>query len=215
MSSKHLCRMVCMHKHVCHGLKLINKDTCFIFLQPLPGLVYTRWGKTYCPSGTDKVYDGIAAGSQHTTKGSGANFVCLTKSPVYSSYQSGTQNLARIAPIELHPNGNIMGNYVWDRNPPCVVCHTTARKDVLMVPGTTSCPTSWRREYYGYLMAPRDNYYRSDFICMDKYPQALRGSEGNTPQAADLFNIEAHCSGNILCPPYNSYKEITCAVCTK
>ena len=163
------------------------------------------------------MYDGIAAGSQFTTKGSGANFVCLTKSPVYSSYQPGTQTTytARIAPVEIHPHGNIMGTYVWDTNTPCVVCHSKARRDVLMVPGTTWCPTSWRREYYGYLMASDDSRYRSEFICMDRYPQKLRGSHGHTQKAADVFNVEAHCSGNILCPPYNSYKEITCTVCTK
>ena len=102
--------------------------------------MYTRWGKTYCPSGAYKVYDGFAAGSQYSTKGSGANFVCLTRSPVYSFYQSGTQNTARIAPVEMQPHGTIMGKYVWDRNAPCVVCHSKARKDVLMVPGTTRCP---------------------------------------------------------------------------
>ena len=161
------------------------------------------------------MYDGIAAGSQYSTKGSGANFVCLTKSPVYSFYQSGTQRTARIAPVEIHPHGNIMGHNVWNTNSPCVVCHTTARKDVLMVPGTTRCPSSWRTEYYGYLMASRDYRYRSEFICVDRYPQALRGSQAHTEQAADIWNIEAHCSGNILCNPYNDYKEITCAVCTK
>ena len=160
------------------------------------------------------MYDGFAAGSQYSTKGSGANFVCLTRSPVYSFYQSGTQNTARIAPVEMQPHGTIMGKYVWDRNAPCVVCHSKARKDVLMVPGTTRCPIPWRREYYGYLMASRDYRYRSEFICMDRYPSSISGSQGHTQQAADVWNVEAHCSGDILCPPYNSYKEITCAVCT-
>ena len=43
------------------------------------GVVYTRWGKTTCPStsGTQLLYAGRAAGSHYTEKGGGANYLCL------------------------------------------------------------------------------------------------------------------------------------------
>ena len=44
MLSKHLCMYdvmhIQMHNNACRGLNFINKDTCSIFLQLLPGLVY-------------------------------------------------------------------------------------------------------------------------------------------------------------------------------
>ena len=168
---------------------------------------------SYCPRGAVTVYSGFAASAQYQTKGSGANFMCLTSKPVYSNYKSGRQGRAMIAPVEYHPNG-IMGS-IWDKNAPCAVCHRQCNADAVMIPGTIKCPSSWRREYYGYLMTSADDYRRSDYICVEKKPQSVRGSAGHTQQASDIFNVEAHCSGRIMCPPYNSYKEITCVVCTK
>ena len=47
------------------------------------GVVYTRWGRTSCPSntGAQLLYEGIAGGSYYNTYGGGANYVCLPKVP--------------------------------------------------------------------------------------------------------------------------------------
>ncbi len=39
----------------------------------LPGMVYTRWGKTSCPDiqGTELIYAGRAGGTVHNTNGRG------------------------------------------------------------------------------------------------------------------------------------------------
>ncbi len=44
------------------------------------GAVYTRWGRTVCPdtSGTELVYKGLAAGTDHLQTGGGANYLCTT-----------------------------------------------------------------------------------------------------------------------------------------
>ena len=44
---------------------------------------------------------------------------------------------------------------VHDHNVPCAVCYTSARGTVIMIPAQLTCPSSWTREYYGYLMAER------------------------------------------------------------
>ena len=62
-------------------------------------------------------------------------------------------------------------------------------------------------------MSSSDGHGRAEYICVDEYPEALRGSAGHTNDAADIFNVEAFCAG-IMCPPYNTYKEVTCVVCT-
>ena len=84
-----------------------------------------------------------------------------------------------------------------------------------MIPGAKNCPSGWTEEYEGFLMASDNTRYRSEYICMVKNPDAIIGSAGHTEEAADVWNVEAYCTGNIMCPPYNAYKEITCVVCTK
>ena len=48
------------------------------------GVVYTRWGRTACPStsGTQLLYAGRAAGSHYRRNGGGANYLCLPEQPV-------------------------------------------------------------------------------------------------------------------------------------
>ena len=49
------------------------------------GVVYTRWGRTTCPStpGTQLLYAGRVAGSYFTERGGGANYIhtCLPEQP--------------------------------------------------------------------------------------------------------------------------------------
>ena len=81
-----------------------------------------------------------------------------------------------------------------------------------MIPARTSCPSSWTREYYGYLMAERYNHSQSTYECMDKNPESVPGSEGNIGGAL-FYHVEATCDG-LPCPPYVAGREVTCAVCT-
>ena len=47
----------------------------------------------------------------------------------------------------------------------CAVCYVSTRETELMLPAKTSCPDTWTREYYGYLMSgPIGNSGRSSFI---------------------------------------------------
>ena len=52
------------------------------------------------------------------------------------------------------PNAN-----VTEHNAPCAVCYVPTRATTIMVPAKTSCPSSWTREYYGYLMTERHVHY--------------------------------------------------------
>ena len=51
------------------------------------GAVYTRWGRTVCPdtNGTVLVYERLAAGTHPSQSGGGANYICITNNPSYSS----------------------------------------------------------------------------------------------------------------------------------
>ena len=184
------------------------------------GAVYTRWGKTTCPSteGTELVYAGRVGGTAHNKKGGAANHLCMPDDPDYSSYTPGVQGASPIHGTEFETGrySYITGPLVsfHDQNIPCAVCSTAARAQVLMIPAKTQCPSSWTREYSGYLMANYREHHRTMFECVDGNPDLIPG-QASSNAAAFLYHTEAACNDGLLCPPYDPEKELTCVVCTK
>ena len=176
--------------------------------------MYTRWGRTTCPNttGTELLYAGRAAGSFYNEKGGGANYLCLPEQPQYSTYTAGIQTYtAHLYGAEYEANSPL--HSLHNHNVPCAVCYTSTRETVLMIPARLTCPSSWTREYYGYLMAEYRGHHRSTFECVDHSPQSVPGSSANT-NGALFYHTEVKCNG-IPCPPYDTQKEVTCVVCTK
>ena len=129
---------------------------------PSGGVTYTRWGKSSCPQiqGTELIYSGITGGTHYTHAGGGANHLCMPHDPEYSTtltYRAGAQEHANVygseyeAPIQGTRNHEI----------PCAVCYVSTRPTVLMIPAKASCPPTWTREYYGYLMTENKGHKRS------------------------------------------------------
>jgi hypothetical protein len=180
------------------------------------GAIYTRWGKSSCPTvgGTELLYTGIAGGTFYNHKGGAANYLCMPLHPEYSSalrYIAGAQGHSYVYGAEYE--NPIQSTH--DHNVPCAVCYVSTRPTVVMIPAKASCPTTWTREYYGYIMSERHNHHRSTFECVDEDQESLRDSVGNT-NGALFYHVEANCDhGHLPCPPYNSDKELNCVVCTK
>ena len=153
-------------------------------------------------------------------EGGGANYLCLPKDPEYLHYIPG-QEIYRAAlnSVEykfLSDNASpasILSN-MHNHDGPCAVCYTPNRIAKLMIPAKINCPSSWTREYYGYLMASRKGLnYRSNFICIDNNLESVPGSQPGI-EPSTIYFTESTCNG-LPCPPYVSGREITCAVCTK
>ena len=182
------------------------------------GVVYTRWGRTTCPTtrGTQLLYAGRAAGSDHNDRGGGTNYICLPEQPQYSTYTAGTQYRAFLYGAEYQTAGLDNGplNSFNNHNVPCAVCYTSTRETVVMIPARLSCPSSWIREYYGYLMAERNHHHRTMFECVDRNAQSVSGSLADT-NGVLFYHVEVKCHVGIPCPPYDTQKEVTCVVCTK
>ena len=180
------------------------------------GVTYTRWGRTTCPevSGTELVYTGRAAGSDHRHKGGAAEKICLPPDPDYLTERNGVQGDSPLhgaeyeAHVAVHPL-----NHLFQQNVPCAVCFVSTRVTKLMIPAKTQCPTSWTLEYVGYLMTEYYTHQRSVFNCVDKDSESIPGGGGND-NGALFYHVEASCNG-ILCPPYDTERELTCVVCTK
>ena len=182
------------------------------------GVVYTRWGKSSCPNtpGTHLLYAGRTGGTFYNQEGGGANYLCMPDNPEYDSslrYQSGMQGYVIIhgAEYQLPRQGS------HDHNVPCAVCFVASRETVLMIPAKSSCPPSWTREYYGYIMTEykghsHDIRGRTMFECVDKDQESIPGSAANT-DGVTFHHVEASCNG-LPCPPYNDHQELNCVVCT-
>ena len=179
------------------------------------GVTYIRWGRTTCPqaAGTQLVYSGRAAGTQWTHQGGSAEKICLPDDPDYLTPKNGVQGHSPLHGAEYEPQVGQPFRHLYNHNVPCAVCYTSTRVAMLMIPAKTQCPSSWTLEYVGYLMTEASSHRRSMFSCMDKDAQSLSGGTGNT-NGALFYHVEATCNG-ILCPPYDTEREMTCAVCTK
>ena len=153
-----------------------------------------------------------------TEKGGGANYLCLPEQPENSTYTAGVQGgRAYLYGAEYQTGGGVDNGpfqSVYQHNVPCAVCYAPTREAVVMIPARLSCPSSWTQEYYGYLMASRNNYVRTMIECVDISPESVPDSTANTDGAL-FYHTEVRCGYGILCPPYDAEKEVVCAVCTK
>ena len=183
------------------------------------GVTYIRWGKSSCPTtpGTQLVYAGRAGGSEHMNQGGGAEKICVPLDPDYIDAPRSTSAtfFSTLHGVEYQSLNGPLHN-LFDHNAPCAVCYAFTRAAMIMVPAKTQCPSSWTREYYGYLMTEREhrNHHRSSFDYVDVNPDVVPGAGVNTEGALFQYVI-ASCSTGIQCPPYVANKVMSCAVCTK
>ena len=160
------------------------------------------------------IYVGYVGGSHYNSKGGGANYVCLTRNPVYEKFQEGFQYIARIYGTEYESKSHgIFPSSLQNHKVPCVLCHVDTRATQMMIPGTNVCPAGWTREYKGYLMAPSYIHHRAMYTCVDENPDYIRGTHADIDGALFYF-VEGQC-GALPCKPYVNGRELTCAVCTR
>ncbi|XP_045163648.1 short-chain collagen C4-like [Mercenaria mercenaria] len=186
--------------------KLVRTERSF------DGSTYTRWGRTVCPTGATLVYDGFAAGGHYTHAGSGSNYICLPKDPVWGNYSDGFQTADRIYGIEYHTSDYSYWKNFHGQDAPCAVCRIP-RNNVLMVPGRNTCDKDYKLEYSGYLMGGHYSHAgASEYVCVDDHPESLEGGH-EVKSEQFFFFVQATC-GVLQCPPYESTRELTCAVCS-
>ena len=176
-----------------------------------PGVVtYVRWGNSTCPYGADIIYSGVVAGSAYSHEGAAVDPLCLPPNPQYLKSQPGYQNWVEVYGAEYETHNTPL-DHSYDRNVPCALCQVYGRTNKMMIPSRYECPPGWNTEYYGYLMAGKDDQKgATQFTCMDKSLEQVPGSGADT-NGYLFYTVEAHCNHFIPC----SDKELTCVVCTK
>lgn len=155
------------------------------------------------------------AGSAKNQAGS-AEYLCLHEQPQYLSTTQGVQTQrsylygTEYGAVDSPP---AFSNLVYC-DIPCSVCYASARSAQITIPGRITCPSTWLREYYGYLMTEGFSNDGSRVpVCVDVNADGVPASQSPIGQSVLLF-IENSCQG-IACPPYTNGAEITCVVCTK
>ena len=184
---------------------------------PTGGAVYTRWGRTSCPSGqgTELLYSGRAGGARWNHKGGAANILCLPNDPQYSRYGSGVNGYSPLTGVQYHAASGQPLHSVDNHNMPCAVCYTSSRVTVLMIPAKLTCPTNWTTEYTGYILTNYHSYNgRYLYECIDQAPESVPGLDAFDSNNARFYHVEATCN-SLSCPPYDAEKEVTCVVCTR
>ena len=188
------------------------------------GVTYTRWGRTSCPNDTEAqlVYSGRAGGTNYNVRGGSSEIICLPDDPDYLpgsidlTSSPANQYKSVVQGAEYEVNYGVPGNpltHVHQQNAPCAVCFVPTRATTIMVPAKSTCPSSWTREYYGYLMTAHDGHYRSSYTCLDVDPEPVPGTSSNTNPAL-VYHTVTDCNG-LLCTPYQNNRQLSCVVCTK
>lgn len=184
-------------------------------VQRLSGVSYNRWGRTNCTGDATVVYTGFMGSAYYTHTGSGTNFVCLTKNPIYGKVIADFQGTASIHGTEYQTAGFPGLSNLNQHDAPCAVCYVRTRGSQIMIPGTNKCPLGWTSEYKGYLMTSHyDHAHPSEYVCVDESAEAVPGSHRDT-NGALLFMVQGDCGHALTCGPYIHGHELTCVVCTK
>ena len=183
-------------------------------------MTFIRWGKSSCPEtdGTELIYAGKAGGTFYNVQGGGTEKLCLPDNPDYLSGTSGTRanslsDSPRVFGAEYQFFGGPAANtHLANHNVPCAVCYASTRAATITVPAKTECPSSWTREYYGYLTTEYETHYRSSYNCLDVNPESI-GSSASEDGALFHYTVST-CTG-LACPPYENDRALSCVVCTK
>ncbi|KAL4238092.1 hypothetical protein ACF0H5_002804 [Mactra antiquata] len=167
---------------------------------------FTRWGHTECGGDAKVVYAGYMASSFVNHTGGGSNYLCLTPEPKYGKLNKDIQKISLLTGVEYQ-----LGESNTFHDAPCVVC-IIPRSSVIMIPGTNQCEDGWNLEYGGYLAAQAFFEKRTEFICLDEYPQNREGG-GRDLGSGHLYRVEIRL-GALPQPPFLRGYELTCAVCS-
>ncbi|KAK3084386.1 hypothetical protein FSP39_012683 [Pinctada imbricata] len=177
------------------------------------GAQFVRWGKSACPDDdTELVYEGFGADGYYNSYGTGVNFLCLPRDPIFGSNYTGT-SYAQVLGAEYDSDAAFFGTRDGD-NLPCAVCRSHSSVTNMMLPGRNKCYQNWRKQYNGYLATSSSGSPASkDYICIDENPDALVAG-GHNDNGALFYSVVTKC-GALACPPYHEGSRLTCVVCTK
>ncbi|XP_052707913.1 short-chain collagen C4-like [Crassostrea angulata] len=175
------------------------------------GSLFTRWGRSDCPTTATLIYKGYTGGSLYTHKGAASNYLCLPENPQWGTRSLNNNFKAFVYGAEYE---NIFfGENALQQDVPCSVCKTKTGTNSVMIPARTSCYDGWTIQYKGYLGAGyHDHPASTEYICVDENVQFVPGGYENK-NGVLIYSVVAKC-GSLRCHPYIENKPIACVLCS-
>ena len=98
---------------------------------------------------------GFTAGSKHSDRGAGSNYLCLHEQPQWSKIFPGVHQIEWSSSIygveyegqSIFSYANNGGQSLYEHPAPCAVCYVHTRSTKVMIPARTECPSGWTKEY--------------------------------------------------------------------
>ncbi|XP_065843134.1 uncharacterized protein [Oscarella lobularis] len=163
------------------------------FSQKQSKAVFTRFGRTSCPSGIPTLYTGFVAGRNY-------KLFCFPKRDFQKSDFSHVSKgaLATLSATLYYAQSHVISlkalTKVLRKKVPCTVCAAAVSTFTLF--GTHLCPNSFRAAYKGYAFSA----VRHTF-CIDKNPEAYSDDEFYSITHSHLYPVKANCF-TLPCPPH-------------
>ena len=170
------------------------------------GTMYERLGNKRCPevTGTSLVYSGIAVGFETTN--SSTTFKCMPQVKEYIHYYKSLLSEYGETPVQFVHLARYETFLNRTGDVACAKCSTEGRGAIELLPTTIECPSSWTKEYAGYLMTDSGS---SGFVCVDRSMEP-HNSSNSVVTGPTLTHVVA-----ALDSKYNSSQVLSCVVCSK
>lgn len=178
------------------------------------GSVFTNWGRSDCPAGTDELYEGFSFGSEYTDRGGGNNNVCLQAGGAGTSFTSTAHSLIQplitvnwtpALPVDIAP-----GKFIR-----CAVCYKNSASCYIKT-GDWSCDGSYSLVYEGYLAGAiktaGSNYTTRDRNCINRNFDGT-SIAGTTPLTSRVIVQGTKIDNNLGLTAYTTGHFTRCSVC--
>ncbi len=177
-------------------------------------MTYIRWGRSDCPNAATVLYEGFVGGAWFSVGGGTSSFICLPDEPEYVQTEE-CYDCSLVSSAEYETRNQVFPSETYQYDAVCVSCLALEKTTIVMMPGKTSCPSSFQTEYSGYLMSTYPSFnHATDAICVDGNAESMLGSHEDHNGAA-LYFVAADCSSSFIpCGPYKHRIPISCVVCS-
>lgn len=181
---------------------------------------FTVWGATSCPDTASLVYSGRAAGSPSGDAAGSASLMCLDLNGAPdsfvvfarshgSSHDNLGADLSSLMSVEYSGTGSALLEDLGNSEMPCAVCRV-ARRTAWIQYGSDTCPAGHTTLVPGFLVAPSNDEYRGEFVCMTQTPEAA-GNPADDSGNRNTLLVEGQLS--LPTGDYSDGEEVNCAVC--
>ncbi|XP_067949037.1 uncharacterized protein [Watersipora subatra] len=186
------------------------------------GLIFTRWGRVVCPQTATLVYSGYAAAANPVLgMGGSTELECLSTYPSWhanspTSLQTSTKIFA--AKFSLGSHTGIFHQAADNSVITCAVCLSN-NSPVVTIPGRVDCPSTWLREYNGYMMSTpgltNQMFFSSRNYCVDRSPDYYTGHNNNKGLKLTFLQAGSCYQNRHPCKNYRENHRLACVVCSK